>query len=129
MSLELYKPSSGGFTDSKRPLDPTRCACGVTSYIGRWPRYGQCANRGKYERVIGGQTVKVCHTHRPEVVQSRKAKADARYEAQTNKWKRQTHRPGDYRDALQRIADGDNDPRQTARDVLDKWGDYKEPGQ
>jgi hypothetical protein len=38
-------------------------------------------------------------------------------------------RPGDYRDALQKIADGDNDPRQTARAALDKWDDYKEPGQ
>lgn len=128
--LSLYKPGTPDqIYMSRNPVDPTRCACEVNRGQGGWTFYAQCSGPAKYERVIDGQTVKVCHTHRPEVVQAREAKKDAREKAATEKWRRSLYLPGDYRAALQKIADGDNDPRQTARDALDKWGDYKEPGQ
>ena len=123
MSLEIYKPHKGysGYASSA-PADPKRCAVGVTTGE-RWSRYCQCGGPAKYDAEIEGQKVKVCHTHRPDVVAKREAKKNDRYEKENLAWKRKLERPVDYMKALRAIAAGHNDPRTLAAEALAKWDD------
>jgi hypothetical protein len=125
MKLELYKPStSPGAFGSRNPVDPKRCACGVYTKE-RFARWCQCGGPAKYDAEIDGQQVKVCHTHRPDVITAREAAKDARAAKERLAWRRRLDRPGDYKDALRQIEAGHNDPRALAREVLMKWNDLK----
>jgi hypothetical protein len=121
MPVQDYNPKGGGATDSKRPLDPNRCKAGVHYYIGNWPKYKQCENKAKADGY--------CGTHNPEKVAARDKANDergrAKMEADTLKWVfgRAGLRMGDV---LAKIRDGDNDPRATAREILEAvdWDRY-----
>lgn len=130
MTLKLYAPGKPDqIYMSHNPVMPDRCAVEVNRPRGAWSFWAQCSGPAKFERVIGGQTVKVCNTHRPEVVQARNAAKNERGEAKMREWRRGIYRPAEYRDALRAIAAGDNDPRATAREALAKWDDLPEDGQ
>lgn len=106
---DVYKPCSSPLHGSTSPLDETRCKAGVWSKE-RWARYSQCSRKAGADGW--------CKTHHPETVAQRISDADARYEKATRstamgwfgeKWMA----------ALIKIADGDNDPRQTAKEALE----------
>lgn len=123
MTLTLYKPHKGysGYASSN-PIDPKRCAVQIVTNE-RWSRSCQCSGPAKYDAEIEGKKVKVCHTHRPDVVAARKARQQERYERENMAWKRKLERPVDYMKALRAIAAGHNDPRSLAAEVLAKWSD------
>lgn len=124
--MELYRPSAGNIPGvSSNPRRPERCAVGVWRTMGMASNYGQCAGPAKYDAVIDGCEVKVCAAHRPEAKAAREAKARERDEAFRIAQNRKFVRPGEYLVALRLIANGHNDPRALATEVLTKWGDLE----
>lgn len=94
---------------------PTFGACKATVFERGWPH--KCGNNA-----IGSHGK--CRVHSPEAVAAREAKANERAEADRAKWQRKfaedkfnAHARSFY-DALKAIADGDNNARQLARDVI-----------
>jgi hypothetical protein len=126
--VKVFKPyKHDQIYGSSNPAKPDRCAMEVNRPNGSWTFWTQCSGPAKFDRIVDGQRVKVCHTHRPEVVQTREAAKKEREEKRHRQAMREWYRPGEYREALQKIADGDNDPRAVAREALQKWGDLKVP--
>lgn len=122
--MELYKPSTGSIPGvSRNPPRSERCAVGVWRRMGMASDYGQCAGPAKYDAEIEGRRVKVCATHRPEAKAAREAKAAERNLAYQAAQARKFKRPFEYVTALRLIANGHNDPRALATEVLAKWGD------
>lgn len=61
-----------------------------------------------------------CKQHDPAAVAARRAESDARYEAQWQEHRYQIHGKTFF-DALKKIAEGHNDARGLARDIIDKF--------
>lgn len=95
-------------------VDPNRCAASVHDSFGAG--FAQCSKKKK-----GGSDW--CGVHSPEAVERRKQQSDERYKKQREEADRKYARPAEYRDALRQIADGHNDPRSLAAEILKKWGD------
>jgi len=93
---------------SKAPMDPARCKAGVWSNE-RWSRYAQCQRKAG----VDGW----CKQHHPDVEAARAKASEDKYRKAATK-----HALGWYGEgllaALIKIRDGDNDPRETAREAL-----------
>ena len=80
--------------------------------------FTQCAKLGKHQDADG---IWWCETHEPERAAQRAAATDARqraaWEKQHKTW-RYGHQGERLRDALRQIANGHNDPRSLALEVL-----------
>jgi len=87
-----------------------RCQADVTRYIGRWPNFGQCcraATKGS----------DFCKQHHPEAVEARRREATERERERWNV-RRVELWGGRFKAALEKIAEGHNDPRSLAEEVL-----------
>ena len=94
-----------------KPPDRTRC-CAVVYSRERWSRAYQC------ERPRGhGPNGDYCKQHDPAAQAARDAKARAREAEAALKWRKEVYGPRFY-DALLAIANGHNDPRSLAIEVL-----------
>lgn len=115
--------------------EPTRAECwGVCAEPGRVTHFYPCSRKGKVTRKVAknGKVYegKFCGTHDPVAVQERQkrrnAKFNAKYAEMQAKWAEadriQHSRPA-FVEALRKIAKGDNDPRTTAREALEQWGE------
>lgn len=118
----LYKKSYGawaGFPSGHKP-DLSRCCEGVWSRE-RWARQYQCTKpRGH------GPDGAYCKQHDPAVAEARKAAVDARDKAKWNAARYGTH-GRTFFNALLKIAEGHNDARGLAQEVLAtfKAGEYR----
>lgn len=96
-------------------VSPDRCRASVHNSYG--VGFHQCerkpVNDGKY-----------CKIHLPENVQARRAASDQRYQEKAAQEKRRNMRwhGGPFIDALQKIANGHNDPRTLAIEILSEHG-------
>lgn len=105
-----------------------QCQAETSKAMGNWTQFAQCCNRGKVTLADGSTW---CGTHSPEAVRKRGAKQAARWAETQAKWaKERADREAKIaletafpklRDALQQIADGHNDPRTLAAQVLAEW--------
>lgn len=77
----------------------------------------QCAKPGHVE--IDG--VWLCRTHDPAAIAERDRAASERWQAKHEQRMRPHRMQAAFREALQQIADGHNDPRALARAALDAW--------
>lgn len=91
----------------------TKCEKEIADYSTNWPRFRLCEKKATITR----NGVHYCTIHDPEY---RNKKDKERYTKQERKWnKRRMEVCGPaMAKALKRIADGDNDPRATARETL-----------
>jgi hypothetical protein len=108
----LHQPSYGGWAGnpSGHKADPSRCCQEV--YEGTLRHFSQCARKRGH-----GPEEAYCKQHSPEVVAARskasREKWDKKFSDQSLKWAGPK-----FFAALCKIADGDNDPRQTALEAI-----------
>lgn len=100
----------------KRPENKECCIAAVRERDSQWPNYNQCSrSRGH------GPDGLYCKTHDPAIVQARREKSNREG---ADKWKQTTWNDFRariyYRNILQQIADGHNDPRALAIEALAK---------
>jgi len=98
-----------------RPLNDKgqpQCQARVTYYIGNWPHGKQCDYRAK----VG----EFCKIHDPKKIEQKAAERDA---IAAEKWKhrRKEIHGSTFFKALEKIAEGHNDPRGLATEVLEKF--------
>ncbi len=94
----------------KETYRPERCQHEVTFYQSNWPNHKQCDRK----HLPGSQ---FCKQHDPAAIAARRAESDKRGEIAWLK-RRKEFRAEQFFDALKRIADGDNNPRETAREAI-----------
>lgn len=112
----FYLKSYGAWAgDLKGRAPDYTCCCESVWSRGRWSRSYQCQRKRGF-----GPDKAYCKQHDPEVAKARKDAADARSNA---KW--QARRLEIYGktffDALKKIADGHNDARGLAQEVIDTF--------
>ena len=96
-------------------MDDSRCRAEV---YNKWTwRFNQCARKA----VIDG---KWCHQHNPAAVAKRRRKQHEAFDAEWAKRQLELH-GHHFFDALQKIADGHNDPRGLAQETIDKFNGKK----
>lgn len=118
----LYKEKYGvwaGLPNGHKP-DFAACCEEVSDSSTRWPLYHQCSKKRGY-----GPDGAYCKQHDPDVVKAREAANAARA---TAKWNKQRYEWNGRRfyDALLKIAEGHNDARGLAQEIIDdfKKGEY-----
>lgn len=94
------------------PADAERCCVEVHHSIGQ---HAQCTRRRGY-----GPELAYCKQHDPAAEAARAAKADERYEKELAVWRLKSAGPRFF-EVLCKIADGDNNPRQTAIDAISRY--------
>jgi hypothetical protein len=119
-----YKARYGAWAGSPegRPADLSRCCEEVTPN-----ERGGFAHRHQCIRPRGhGPDKEYCKQHDPERVSARQAERERAWKDRTNKERYQWH-GREFFGALQKIADGHNDARGLAQDVIAKFheGAYK----
>jgi hypothetical protein len=97
-----------------RAADPSRCAEEVFP-SGRGELHHQCHRPRGF-----GPEGAFCKQHSPDAKAERKAKAAEKWEIEKRKWRDQ-HFGKTFREALEQIEAGHNDPRFVAREVLERW--------
>ena len=97
----------------KETYDPGKCQQEVYVSEGGWPRYYQCSRRP----LAGTQH---CKQHQPDAIEARRAEADKRHQKAWRKRMMEFAGPTFF-DALKKIADGDNNPRETAREAIARF--------
>lgn len=111
----LYKPDYGyGLHGVKKP-DYSLCCVEVCRPQGGWTYFGQCAKKRGY-----GPDGAYCKTHDPATVAARQEKANASYKAKSNAERYSWHGRAFY-NALKQIAEGHNDARGYAAEVIAKF--------
>jgi len=88
---------------------------------GDWTS-GPCGKKPKHDPDAKGRPTR-CGMHSAEAIARRKAKSEARYQAQRAKWDRAREQDRLRREALQivrRIAEGHNDPRGIASEWFER---------
>lgn len=111
---EKYLPKYGAWAGRPNGNAPdfNRCCEEVTRYIGNWPSSGQCVRKRGH-----GPGEQYCKQHDPEAVAARRAEADAKATKDFNARRFQYHGRTFY-NALKQIAEGHNDARGLAQEVL-----------
>lgn len=112
----LYKKSYGawaGFPKGNAP-DYSLC-CSEVWGRERWPRCYQCHKKRGH-----GPDGAYCKQHDPAVEKARKAAADQRDKDKWNKLRYEIH-AHTFFDALLKIAEGHNDARGLAQDVINTF--------
>ena len=103
-----YKPTEFIPQTKKR-----RCKEYVVRYHGLADFSGQCDHPAK-----SGEDY--CGVHSPKAKASRRAKTKAAWDAKTEEWRDQSFSKR-FREVLESIEQGHNDPRSAAKEILDKW--------
>lgn len=112
-----YQDKYGGWAGNPNGQKPdlARCCVEVGRPIGAWTQYGQCGRKRGF-----GPDGEYCKQHDPAEVAKRAKAADDKYQAERNqdrfKWYGRT-----FYDALQKIADGHNDARGLAQEVIEEF--------
>lgn len=101
----------------KATYDPARCQHEVYVSENGWPRYYQCSRK----HLDGEQ---FCKMHMPDAIAERQRKSDARSKEAWNKRMMEVYGHLFF-EALRKIADGDNNPRETAREVIARFESCK----
>lgn len=112
-----HRKGYGSNTFERVPPDPERCAEMVSDRDTRWPRFHQC----RFKRGYGPEGA-FCKIHDPEAKRRRDAEKEARWKREHRARMRGACGPK-FLDALRRIADGHNDPRGLAREIVDEFDD------
>lgn len=118
----LYKKAYGawaGFPAGHAPnLD---LCCEEISTNERWPKRHQCSRKRGH-----GPDGAYCKQHDPDAVKSRQSAADAKARAKWNEERYKIHGKTFF-DALEKIANGHNDARGLAQEVIAtfKDGEYR----
>lgn len=117
-----YHQGYGHWFSEQRP-DFERCCVEVWG-TGRDSRPSQCAYKAATDPDYTGKPTR-CLTHSRAKIAERKAASDAKYAAERARWG-QADRDRKARDAalalIIQIADGHNDPRGAAQDLLIQFG-------
>jgi len=110
---------------SWRDIKPDYTRCGVSvAEGGRSVSSYQCRNPAKYDPNSDGQMTR-CGVHSKVTQEKRDAKSKAHYEEESRKRLLRTinnYKVRPAMDALRKIRDGDNNPRETARLALIEVG-------
>lgn len=96
--------------DGKTP----RCQEQVCTYSGMWPHYHQCSRSAK----VGDR----CRQHDPVAIKARADKTQAKYDADWQRRRYEIYGKGHF-EALVKIANGHNDARGLARELVDKFNE------
>lgn len=111
-----YKESYGGrFGHAGRPPDRTRCCAVVTEQTNGWYRDHQCTRKRGF-----GPNGDYCKQHDPAAAEARRKASRANEEAKYEAFRMEAYGRA-FHDALRKIADGHNDPRTLASEILDKF--------
>ncbi len=97
-------------------FDAAMCQFEVCTYMSGWPYYHQCMRK----HVAGGL---YCKQHDPAAIEARRKKSDAEGEAAWNA-RMIEHGSQEFFAALKKIADGDNNPRETAASAIAPYRKY-----
>lgn len=111
----LYKEKYGNGTFNSHKPNYALCCEEVTSYETNWPRHHQCSRKRGF-----GPDKAYCKQHDPEVVKAREAANNKRANESWNK-RRYEFSGKRFFDTLQLIADGHNDARGLAQEVVAKF--------
>lgn len=115
LKSSLYKDLYGlRHLGSNKP-DFARCCFEVVSYHTNWPSYHQCSRKRGH-----GPDGAYCKQHDPKAVESREAVSKA---ANAKKWNQERYQWSGriFFDALLKIAEGHNDARGLAQEVIAKF--------
>lgn len=123
----------GNLVEAFKPK-PGQCR-GECSYTDRITHFYPCSHKAKVRRNVEMRDGSVrelgfCGIHDPEAIlrkaAKRHAESQSKYQEMLNKWaeeKRVRDSRPDYIAALRVIADGHNDPRSLAAEILSKWNE------
>lgn len=95
--------------------DHKKCCEEIMYYIGNWPKHKQCSRPRGF-----GPDKAYCKQHDPKAVKAREAAIDARQEAAWQKRRYEIHGKSFF-DALVKIAEGHNDARGLAQEVINSF--------
>jgi len=116
-SNALYKDKYGdwaGNTAGSKP-DFKRCCEEVSDYSTGWPRYHQCSKpRGH------GPGLAYCKIHDPAAKKAREEKSQRKHDIESNKWRTERF-SSRFLAVLRQIAEGHNDPRTIAKEVIAEY--------
>ena len=110
----LYKKQYGdwaGLPQGYKP-DLTRCCVEVTSYVGRWPKQNQCNRKRGH-----GPDEAYCKQHDPAAKAARDALLAAKANERHQQWRIEMAGKR-FLVVLRQIANGHNDPRTIAAEVI-----------
>lgn len=119
-----YPESYGAWAGNPKGKKPdfTRCCAEVSSPLGNgWTNSHQCNRKRGH-----GPNGDYCKQHDPAAQAQRDAKAHARQEAEHRVWRMRAYGKTFY-DALRQIAEGHNDARGLAEEVLAKFDGITPP--
>jgi hypothetical protein len=116
MSDKLYPKSYGAWAGNLQGDAPdyTRCCARVWS-SERFSRAHQCQRKRGH-----GPDGAYCKQHDPAALEARKKATEARYNERFNEERYQWH-GREFFNALVKIAEGHNDPRGLAREIIDAF--------
>ena len=114
---DLYPKSYGAWAGRPAGTRPdfTRCCAEVADTSTGWTRFHQCSRKRGH-----GPDEAYCKTHDPAAVKAKRDEAQRKYDEKWAKERVKSWGPTFY-EALKQIADGHNDARQLAKDVLEKF--------
>lgn len=116
LSNALYKPRYGQWAGRPNGAAPDyTCCCEEVFPAGRGELHHQCRKKRGY-----GPDAAYCKQHDPDAVKARKAAADEKYRIQHNRQRYQWNARTFYA-ALEQIANGHNDARGLAQEVIAKF--------
>lgn len=113
----LYKSTYGawaGRPDGHKP-DYSRCCEEVGRDMGRWTSFGQCTRARGH-----GPDKAYCKQHDPDVAKARREKVAADQKAKYYADMKRAHGPS-FLATLRKIADGHNDPRTLATEIVEAF--------
>lgn len=88
----------------------------VREVWSNWPRYHQCYNQARFP----AGDPRWCKVHNPEEVKARDVAAKEKWDADWNRRRVEIWGPK-FKAVLQQVADGHNDARRLAQELLDEF--------
>lgn len=115
--LDHYPKNYGSWAGRPDGVKPNYqcCAAEVSRSEGNWTRFSQCTRKCGH-----GPDGAFCKTHDPVAVERRRDKSTAAWKAKWNAERYQLHGETFF-NALQKIADGYNDARGLAQEVIEEF--------
>lgn len=111
---DLYPKSYGAWAGNPKGHAPDYERCVATVKGAGW-HYCQCSKKRGY-----GPDEAYCKQHDPAVIEARVQKKLERYHQRWNQERYKIHGPTFYA-ALKKIADGHNDPRTLAKEIIEEF--------
>lgn len=111
----LYPAAYGQWAGNPKGHKPDYTRCCEEVYGNQTRMFSQCGRKRGY-----GPDKAYCKQHDPEAVKARQASQERKYYDEMNKKQSQWHGPK-FLAVLRKIADGHNDPRSIAKDVIEEY--------